>query len=874
MKPKSAMVLALASLVAIAAAPTLSSQSAPADSTPQRRQTTMDSGVQGRLLPPEIVARMSPALRLALGRSALARAGGAGILPSEPGCVSGPGCEMLGGHESPPATQSEVSIDADESGRHIVVGFNDFRGFIREPSAPLSVSGFMYSEDGGRKFVDGGQLPTVPGLDVFGDPDVKYLGNGVFIYSSILREGGNLFTLAVHRSRDYGRTWEGPFEIPAATDPAGFGADKEFLAVDPDTGRVMVSWTNFTPAAPAFVEIATAFSDDAATATPPTWSRKQVVSANVVDGQYSIARFAGSGSRGAYIAWVRYTSFFGRLTGFATSDDNGETWNATVNLGAEFMAADQVLGNDRVDNSPSLEVGPGGEIYVVYANNDLLDGADVVFQRSTDGGRTFSSPLLINGAPGGDRSQWFPWIAADRTTGRIYVYYYDQGVATSGDLTEVSVTTSDDGGRTWSPPVPLNERPFHAGWGNDLGQPNLGDYNQAVARRGALLAAYAVSRRLPGGFADGEPESTRFTVPDVAFTRIRDDQIPRRLPARLGAIGISDSGGDGTINAGERVDLSLAIADYVTNPVSASRLVDLKADLFSATPGVKIVKGTARYPDLAAGDTASNDRPFVLDIGNGFKARSPIELRLDVKEEGGRKARLFLTLFTESSESEMLLSEDFENIDAATGLPAGWQAGHGAGLNEVPWITSGAFCNTGSHGAFHPEAEDGVPPAPGQPPYSARFERLFGPVITVPRDAEYVTLEMDICTNSEDLPILPVTAVDGFFLRIADMTPGRIVRSVLVEAFADEFTTGASQGYPKQLLNFDIPFYFPDMAAWAGDSGGPRHVRMRLPGMAGSTVQLRFEYTQAGGGVCAQPGPTGGCGVFFDNLVVKSHSRR
>jgi len=59
---------------------------------------------------------------------------------------------------------------------------------------PISVSGFFYSDDGGKTFVDGGQLPS-PGTDVigtsrlpqvFGDPDVKYLGACTFVYSSIL----------------------------------------------------------------------------------------------------------------------------------------------------------------------------------------------------------------------------------------------------------------------------------------------------------------------------------------------------------------------------------------------------------------------------------------------------------------------------------------------------------------------------------------------------------------------------------------------------------------------------------------------------------------------------------------------------------------
>ena len=137
-------------------------------------------------------------------------------------------------------------------------------------SIPTSVSGFMYSDDGGDHFVDGGQLPS-PGLDaigrtklpqVFGDPDIKYVGGCTFIYSSIIvkkfSDTQAAQTMGVHRSTDCGHTWKGPFEVTAATNPNGKvdvnggptdDADKELLDVDADTGRVVMSWTNFTPTA-------------------------------------------------------------------------------------------------------------------------------------------------------------------------------------------------------------------------------------------------------------------------------------------------------------------------------------------------------------------------------------------------------------------------------------------------------------------------------------------------------------------------------------------------------------------------------------------------------------------------------------------------
>src|SRR5262252_8099171 len=92
------------------------------------------------------------------------------------------GCDTGGGEEfdSPNAAQSELSIAIDASGSHIVIGYNDFRGFNLNP---VSLSGFAYSDDGGATFVDGGQLPVTSNgqlasgtrlPQVSGDPDVKY----------------------------------------------------------------------------------------------------------------------------------------------------------------------------------------------------------------------------------------------------------------------------------------------------------------------------------------------------------------------------------------------------------------------------------------------------------------------------------------------------------------------------------------------------------------------------------------------------------------------------------------------------------------------------------------------------------------------------
>jgi hypothetical protein len=812
-------------------------------------------------------------------------------------CNNEPECEGEDEEDEDAAAggQAEVSISVDSTGQHIVVGFNDTRGFALNP---VRVSGFMYSDDGGVTFIDGGQLPSAPTgsigatllPQVVGDPEIKYLGGCNFVYFSILVKKFSATTAAqtmgVHRSFDCGHTWEGPFEVTTATNPNGLttgtggprdAADKEFADADPETGRVMLSWSNFTPVSPGGVEISTTYSDNILTATPPTWSTRQVVAATAVDGQSSVPRFA-RGSANAYTVWRRFpfpgTFFgFGNTIGFSRSTDNGASWSAPIDLSPEFFTMDQVLGNDRVNTSPSLAVDTSssphaGNVYVVYADNDNHDGSDVVFQKSTDGGATFSAPVRLDSRPGDDRAQWFPWVTVDAHTGRIWVYYDDQGIATTGHRSEITATFSDDGGAHWSPPVPLTDRPFKAGWGNDTGQPNLGDYNQAVAQDGTLFAAFGVAFRPVLGFVDGQPTSASMNTPDIDFRRVEENgavhpatQPIDTIPVHIVTVAAADGGGNGFIDRNETVNLKITLRNYDTNPLSSRNVLGTTARISTTTPGVTVTQDQSPYPNMSPGDLSTNKKDYVLQTSASFVPGTPIELILTVRSNAHGDATLLHTLFTGTPVATTLFSENFNSV-VAPALPAGWVTSHGGGANVVPWRTSSTFCGTTSNGAFHQNANDGGG--------NTRFERLFSPAIVVPAGAEYVTIDFDVCYDAEDDPNFNILAYDGFLLRVTDLTPGRLLRSELVEAFEDEFTTGSFDHYPKHFPRNSSAAYFQDMSAWSGDSQGMKHVRMRLPGMAASTVQLRFEYAQDVGGICSDVRPGHTCGVFFDNVVVKS----
>ena len=791
--------------------------------------------------------------------------------------------------ETPVAnTQSEMAIAQDATGQHIVVGFNDFRGFALNP---VSLSGFMWSDDGGATFHDGGQLPS-PGTDtigaarlpqVFGDPDIKYLGDCTFIYSSIMVKkfsstpapGQAVQTMSLHRSTDCGHTWQGPFEVTAATNPNGQvnaagaprdAADKEFIDVDPDTGRVIIGWSNFTTIANSggSPQNMVAYTDNAATGAPPTWSTGTIVGNR---GQSLMPRFA-AGSNDVHLVWAdRGLPFLTRQTSYTRSADNGVTWETPRGLApAAFKVMDQVLGNDRVHEFPALAIDTSkgqyrGSIYVVYADNDSNDGADIAFQSSRDGGNTFSAPQLLNVNPGHDRAQWFPTMAVDRNTGRVSVAWYDQSVAASGDLTEIVWTWSDDGGVTWEQPMPVSERPFHAGWGNGTSQPNLGDYNMSVAQQGAFLAAFSYTYPPPGGLAD--PAGTgNFSVPDIFVRRIPQDRHKVKAASlRLESANASDSGGNGFIDRGETAGLTITLRNYVVNPLYATKVRGIHSTLSTTTPGVTVVESSGDFPNVDPGSLTANRQPFVLAFDGSFVPGSDVELTLTVDSAEHGTIVLKHTLRTGTPVATTLLTEDFQ------GAAPGWTAAHGAGANTVPWsLSTAAFCGQTGRYAFHPNANDG--PAGGLP---SRWERLISPPFSVPADAQWVTIDLDVCTNTEDEPVFTVQAYDGFFLRITDVVPAPApLFSYLLEAFAEDFTTGNLFHYPKHFPRNSDPSYFEDMSAWAGDSGGVKHVRARLPGTAGRRLQLRFEYAQDAFGTCADVRPGASCGVSVDNVVVKS----
>lgn len=107
-----------------------------------------------------------------------------------------------------------------------------------------------------------------------------------------------------------------------------------------------------------------------------TWSNPKLIHASPGDDKQWIAADKNNGN--IYAVWDD-----GANMRFAKSINHGNTWKGRAN-----EAVGSILATDSF--SPEINVADNGNIYIVYVN-----GSNIKFIRSTDGGQTFSAPAVI-----------------------------------------------------------------------------------------------------------------------------------------------------------------------------------------------------------------------------------------------------------------------------------------------------------------------------------------------------------------------------------------------------------------------------------------------------------------------------------------------
>lgn len=191
----------------------------------------------------------------------------------------------------------------------------------------------------------------------------------------------------------------------------------------------------------------------------------------VVAGGASNPTVAVGSSGQAWVAWV--DSDVERADVWLARTDDARSFEGPVRVNdIEGDAAPH-------EQAPAqVEVGPEGNLYVVWQNNTAAPGrmypySDLRFARSTDGGRTFEPAIFVNDdAVGAPSSHTFHDVAV-APDGTIYVSWIDSrvraaiereqmGEASGGHSghgdpqlpgPEIRVARSVDGGRTFEPSV-------------------------------------------------------------------------------------------------------------------------------------------------------------------------------------------------------------------------------------------------------------------------------------------------------------------------------------------------------------------------------------------------------------------------------------
>jgi len=375
------------------------------------------------------------------------------------------------------ANEPSIAVDVTNPNR-MVIGWRQFNTI----TSNFRQAGYGYTTDGGQTW----RFPGVIQPGIFrSDPVFDSDADGNFYYNSLTTPTANTYRCDVFKSTDGGSTW-GPGTVAN-------GGDKQWMTIDKSTssgeGHLYSSWTSyysFCP--PGFFTRSTNrnMSYESCVIIPnnPYWGTLAVgpdgelYMAGVGDTAFVVAKSTTARDSSHLVTWdtTSAVSLDGDPVAFAGSNSpnpgglHGQTWVAVDN-----------------SNEPTR-----GNVYVLCSvrRNSNSDPLDVMFARSTNGGRTWSAPVRVNDDASLTAWQWFGTMSV-APTGRIDVVWLDTRDNPGGINSSLYYSYSTNAGVTWSPNVRLSQAfDPHAGWPQ---QNKMGDYFHMVSDSAGAHLAWAAT---------------------------------------------------------------------------------------------------------------------------------------------------------------------------------------------------------------------------------------------------------------------------------------------------------------------------------------------------------------------------------------------
>jgi hypothetical protein len=293
------------------------------------------------------------------------------------------------------------------------------------------------------------------------DPWITISPDGT-VYQSTLsfdRPDANEAVL-VSRSKDGGNNWSEPDTLLYDSDPT-VQDDEDHIAADPTrNGYAYAIWSRY---------VYNDANQDVLLSSPvwlsstknggATWEAAHVIY-TPPPGIYANGHGVFVLSDGTLVIILVQYDASSTANYVIRSSDHGQTWSSPVLISeaVDIGVIDVKTGELVREGIYNVAVNPTtGQLYMVWMDARFSGGArnGIVLSTSSDGGLTWSAPVQVNQAP---HVQAFAPGIAVTASGRIAVTYYDFRNDNSDHsvlLTNYWRITSQDGGRTWDE-IPLS----------------------------------------------------------------------------------------------------------------------------------------------------------------------------------------------------------------------------------------------------------------------------------------------------------------------------------------------------------------------------------------------------------------------------------